>query len=192
MQVILGSHSPRRKEIFGYFSLPFKQEVSAFDEESVLFDGNPQGYVCAIAKGKADLLAKKFPQDIILTADTTVYCNGKIYNKPESEEAAVAAILELVGKWHSVYTGVCVSVGGRTFSQAEETRVLFNALTLAQVRHYVAHTQWSDKAAGYAIQMAGGLIVRKIDGCYYNVMGLPINTVEILLKKAGIELWDFL
>lgn len=190
--IILGSQSPRRKEILQYFSLPFTTQISDFDEDSVIFSGNPGQYVVDISKGKAGLLAKKFPNDIILTADTTVHKDGKVYNKPASDKEAVQGLMELVGKWHEVYTGVTLQKGDQVWSAYEETKILFNALTLEQVEHYIASTQWSDKAGGYALQMAGGLIVERIEGCYYNVIGLPINTVSRLLKHVDIDLWDYI
>ena len=192
MQIILGSQSPRRREILSYFTIPFIQASPPFEEEAVPFQGDPEAYVCTLSNGKAESLADRFSDKVILTADTIVFQAGKVYNKPKSDEEAFQAISELVGRWHTVYTGVTVRQGSQTFCQAEATHVLFNALTPAQIRHYIANTEWADKAGGYAIQMAGGLIVRKIDGCYYNVMGLPINTVESLLKNFGIELWDYL
>jgi septum formation protein len=85
---------------------------------------------------------------------------------------------------------VTVRHGDKVFQQVEASHVLFNELTSQQIHHYLANTDWGDKAGGYAIQMSGGLIVRKIDGCYYNVMGLPINTAETLLKRVGIDLWN--
>lgn len=192
MQLILGSQSPRRKEILGYFSLPFQQASPPFDEESIPFENNPEEYVCLLSKGKADSLAPRFPNAAILTADTIVYRNKKIYGKPSSEEEAMRSFSALAGKWHTVYTGVTVRFGDKSYSQAEATRVQLNPLTPEQMRHYIAKMEWADKAGGYAIQMAGGIIVRRIEGCYYNVMGLPINTVEVLLKRIGIELWDYI
>lgn len=192
MRLILGSQSPRRKEILSYFSLPFEQATPPFDEDSVPFNGDPAAYVCSIAKGKAESLHKRFPDAIIVTADTTVYREGKNYGKPATEEQAFEFLSELVGQWHSVYTGITVYKGREEYSRAEETRVLFNPLTPEEIRHYHTKLHWSDKAGGYAIQMAGGLIVRKIDGCYYNVMGLPINTLRDLLRNIGIELWEYL
>jgi nucleoside triphosphate pyrophosphatase len=191
-EIILGSRSPRRAEILGYFSLPFRQEASHFDEESIPFNGDPQRYVFQLSKAKADTLAERFPDAIILTADTVVHRQNKIYGKPKDEQDAFRSFSELVGNWHAVYTGVTLRQGAKEFQQVEVTHVLFNPLTPEQIRHYIARIEWSDKAGGYAIQMAGGLIVKKIDGCYYNVMGLPINTVEALLKNVGIELWDYL
>lgn len=190
--LILGSQSPRRREILSYFSLPFEPASPDFDELSVPFKNNPEEYVKILSKGKADSLYPRFPEKIILTADTIVYQNGKIFGKPLDLEDAMRSFSQLVGTWHTVYTGVTVRHSERTFQQVEATQVLFNPLTPEQIRHYLDRIEWADKAGGYAIQMAGGLIVRKIDGCYYNVMGLPINTVEALLKHVGIELWDYL
>lgn len=189
-RIILGSQSPRRKEILDFFNLPFVQASPKFDEESIHYRRDPIKYVIALAEGKAHSLQEYYPNDIILTADTIVYRSGKVYNKPKDEQEAFTMLSELVGKWHSVFTGVTVRHGNALHSGWEETRVLFNALTEDEIRHYHRKIHWADKAGGYAIQMAGGLIVKKIDGCYYNVMGLPINTVHSLLKQSGIELWD--
>lgn len=191
MSIILGSQSPRRKEILSYFNLPFQQVSPPFDESSIPFQGQPEEYVCSLSKGKAQSLKDKFPASIIITADTIVFYQGKIYGKPQNEQEAFNFLSELVGKWHEVYTGVSVQKGNEVYSQAEVTRVLFNPLTSNQIKLYLDKTHWGDKAGGYAIQESGGLIVEKIDGCYYNVMGLPINTVEKLLKNVNIELWDF-
>jgi septum formation protein len=188
--LILGSISPRRKEIMGYFDIPFEQVAPYFDEESAPFFGNPIDYVITLSKGKAQSLHQLHPKGLLLTADTIVFYNGKIFGKPKDPEEAFANLSELVGKWHSVYTGVTVMKDGKEFSQAEETKVLFNHLTPEQIQNYQKKLHLADKAGGYAIQMAGGLIVRKIEGCYYNVMGLPINTVRRLLTFFEIELWD--
>lgn len=192
MQLILGSQSPRRKEILSYFSLPFTQVSPVFDEEAVPFHGEAEPYVAFLSKGKAESLSERFPEALILTADTIVYREGKIYGKPVNDEEAFQSLSELVGRWHTVYTAVTLQKGKQAFQHVEATHVLFNALTPTQIRQYLAHTKWSDKSGGYAIQMAGGIIVRKIDGCYYNVMGLPINALEVLLKNFQIELWDYL
>lgn len=191
-RLILGSQSPRRKEILSYFSFPFDQISPSFDEDSVPFEGDPKKYVLTISRGKALSLKGRFPEDILLTADTTVYQEGRIFGKPLNELEAFHFLSALVGRWHRVYTAVTLVYQNQEFSAVEETKVLFNSLTEDQIRHYHTKLHWADKAGGYAIQMAGGLIVHKIDGCYYNVMGLPINSVRELLLKVGIELWDYL
>ena len=192
MQFILGSQSPRRKEILSYFSVPFIQIPSSFDENSVIFKNNPEEYASALSRGKAADLAKKHPDAIILTADTIVYCQGKVYNKPKDEEECYQTLKLLAGQWQTVYTGVTVQQGTKAFHQVEASHVLFNDLTSEQIRHYLLKTKWSDKAGGYSIQMTGGLVVRKIDGCYYNILGLPINTTASLLKHFDIDLWKYL
>lgn len=189
-RLILGSQSPRRQEILSSFSLPFEQVSPSFDEDSVPFEGDPEKYVCAVSKGKANTLSLQFPDAIILTADTIVYREGKVYGKPTDVQHAFQTLSELVGKWHIVYTGVTVQQREREYHQAEATRVLFNDLNPDQIRHYISRLHWADKAGGYAIQLVGGLIVKRIEGCYYNVMGFPINTVHTLLKHVGIDLWN--
>lgn len=192
MRLILGSQSPRRSEILGYFSLPFDQVSPKFDEDAIPFKGIPQDYVLTLSKGKADSLHQEYPQHTILTADTIVYRNGKIYGKPANEQEAVECLTELAGNWHSVFTGVTVRRGHEEYHQAEETKVLFNPLTPHQIREYHTKLHLYDKAGSYQIQMAGGLIVRKIEGCYYNIVGLPINTVRTLLVHFGVDLWNYL
>jgi septum formation protein len=191
-RLILGSQSPRRKEILEYFSIPFEQMTSTFAEESVPFANDPQKYVCEISQGKARILAKKFPKAVILTADTIVHREGKVYGKPKNKEEGEEILMALAGVWHEVYTGVTVCQGKEEHSSAEMTRVLFNPLSRSEIQCYQAKIQWEDKAAGYAIQKNGSVIIRAIEGCYYNVLGLPIQTVKMLLARIGINLWDHL
>lgn len=187
--IVLGSQSPRRKEILSYFTLPFVQTSSDYDESSVPFNGDPKIYVNELSKEKGLSIQPQHPDHIILTADTIVFREGKLYGKPIDEKDAFQCLSELVGHWHSVYTGVTIIHQNSVFQGVEETKVLFNPLTDDEIRHYHRQIHWKDKAGGYAIQMAGGLLVKRIDGCYYNVMGLPINTVRKLLLEVGIELW---
>lgn len=189
--LILGSQSPRRKEILEYFSLPFTQKSPDFDELAIPFEGDPNGYVLKLASGKSASLQKKYQDHLILTADTIVFKAPRLYNKPLNEEEAFQALTELEGTWHSVFTALSLRLGDKEVSALEETKVLFNPLTPNMIRHYHSKIHWTDKAGGYAIQMGGGLIVNRIDGCYYNVMGLPINTLRTLLKEFKIELWDY-
>lgn len=192
MQLILGSQSPRRVEILKFFSLPFEQVSSHFDEDAVPYLGDPGKHASLLAEGKAKALAKLYPEAVILTADTVVSLEGKLFGKPENELKAFESLRELAGKWHSVYTAVVVFKEGKFLQGVEETKVLMNPLTDEQIRQYLKALHWADKAGGYAIQLAGSLLVRGIQGCYYNVMGLPINTLAELLKKIGIDLWDHL
>lgn len=187
--IILGSQSPRRKEIMEFFNLPFIQISPDFDEESIPFTGDPKQFALTIAHGKGKSLVEKYPEAILLTADTVVYKDGKVFGKPVNKEHAKEMISELSGNWHSVYTAITLRHDQKVYDAIEETRVLFNALTSAHIDHYIDTLHFSDKAGGYAIQSAGGLIVRRIEGCYYNVMGLPINALYGLLHNVGIDLW---
>ncbi|PIS02975.1 MAG: septum formation protein Maf [Chlamydiae bacterium CG10_big_fil_rev_8_21_14_0_10_42_34] len=192
MQLILGSSSPRRREILNFFSVPFQQANPDFDETQVVFNKDPVAFVTEVAKRKALCLVDKYPEDVILTADTVVFRENRIFLKPESLEEAHAMLKELSGKEHQVFTGICVIKKNKTLIDSEESRVFFHELTDSQIRAYHNHFLPLDKAGGYAIQKGGSLIVKRIEGCYYNIMGLPIHTVRSLLLKVGIDLWDYL
>ncbi len=190
--LILGSQSPRRREILSSFSLPFQQISSDFDEESIPFQGDPIAYCSAIAQGKAAALTQRFPDSVILTADTAVFLNGKVFNKPRDAEEAFSFLSELAGHWHTVHTAVHVCHAGRSYADSEATRLLFHPLTPEQIRAFHQHIHFLDKAGGYAIEGCGQIILAKIEGCYYNVLGLPINATRRLLARVGIDLWQHL
>jgi septum formation protein len=192
MTLILGSQSPRRKEILNFFSITFKQVTPGFDEESVQFNGDPKAYATLISDGKSDWLAKHYPNELILTADTIVYQDGKVYGKPSNEQESFSHLKDLVGKWHSVFTSLTLRTPSEKHHIVEETRVQFNHLTDEQVKAYHLTLPCTDKAGGYMIQGAGSLIVKKIEGCYYNVMGLPVNGLADVFSRVGIDLWQHL
>ncbi|HUD01706.1 MAG TPA: Maf family nucleotide pyrophosphatase [Rhabdochlamydiaceae bacterium] len=192
MKIILGSQSPRRREIMSYFSLPFVQVASDFDEESIPYQGNPAKHAMLLSQKKAETLAVRFPQEVILTADSVVSCNGKLYNKPRDEHEAAEFLRTFSETWQEVTTGVTVRRGPEVHTSFEETRLIFHKLTDDQIKKFHNHIYFLDKAGGYAIEKSANLIVSRIEGCYYNVVGLPINTVQRLLLKLGIDLWDYL
>lgn len=189
-KIILASSSPRRREILSFFDLPFDQIATHFDEKAVPFDGDPKSYTKTLSEGKAQSLEAD-DDTIVLSADTIVFKDGKIYHKPANETVLRQYLKELQGQWHSVFTSVTLKKGKQMFTGVEETRVHFNSLTPDQIVHFCNRLHWADKAGGYAIQMGGGLVVNRIEGCYYNVMGLPINTLHGLFNRVGIELWEF-
>lgn len=191
LPIILGSQSPRRSEILSYFKIPFKQASPSFDEESIPYKGNPEQYVLDLSMGKAKSLHGHYPQAAILTADTAVFCRGKVYNKPANYDEAFQFLSELTGQWHSVFTGITLSYNEKILQKTAETKVLFNSLTPDQIHAYLRHTAWADKAGGYTIQKMGVLLVQRIEGCYYNVVGFPLNAVRDLFLQVGIDLWDF-
>jgi septum formation protein len=190
MKVLLASQSPRRKEILSFFKIPFEQVKPDFDEESIPFKGDPVAYAMEIALGKARSLP---PSDsLILCADTVVYCNGKVYGKPQNLQENYNFLNDLGGKWHTVITAVCGKRGDQEKVLHEETKVLFDDLTSHKIAHYCRALEPQDKAGGYAIQGSGGIIVRRIEGCYYNAMGLPLNCLKTVLQSFGVDLWEHL
>jgi septum formation protein len=190
--LILGSQSPRRREILGFFSLPFVQIPSDFDEESFPFQEDPARYATTLSRKKAEELTKRFPGHLILTADTVVFFEGTIYNKPKNEEEAFLMLRNLSGKRHQVFTAVTMQRDSEVHSGCEETKIFFNPLTDSQIRLFHRSCPSLDKAGAYTIQSSGSILVSRIEGCYYNVMGLPINTVHKLLGNFGIDLWQHL
>ena len=190
MELILGSGSPRRGEILRFFAIPFLQIASNFDEESVAFTGDPLSYVSTLAQEKAKALALEHPSRTMVTADTIVLCEGVLYNKPKDKEQAISFLTHLGGRWHSVFTAVALFHQEELSCQVEETNILFHELSDQQIEQYLRHVNFLDKAGSYAIQQSGGLIVKRIEGCYYNVMGLPLSSLRQLLLRTGIDLWD--
>jgi septum formation protein len=191
-QLVLASTSPRRRDILNFFSLPFIQVSPDFDETLVPFHGDPAAFSMETARRKALCLRERYPNHPILAADTVVYREGRLFLKPENLEEAFCMLSELSGKEHSVFTGVSLLEGPHQFNAVEETKVLFHELSAKQIRSY--HLQFNplDKAGAYAIQQGGSVIVKRIQGCYYNIMGLPLTTTRLLLSKVGIDLWDYL
>ncbi len=192
MKIVLASLSPRRKKILSFFNLPLEIVTPFFEEIHEKIVKDPKTYAINIAINKAKSISSKYKDRIILAADTIVVCNNKLYPKPRNEIEAYTMLEELQGTAHYVYTGVCVLKNDTIFTKAEETKVHFHKLTKKQIKKYHSHFYFMDKAGGYAIQDGGSIIVKKIDGCFYNIMGMPINTTRELLLEMGIDLWDFL
>ncbi len=192
MDLILGSTSERRRELLSHFSLPFKIVAPLFDEESLPFEGDPVLYARTLAEKKAASLSRLYPETPILSADTLVYKGGRLFPKPKSQAEAFSTLATLAGGWHKVYTGVALTYRGELFSEVELTDVELHALTAHQISEYHRHNYCGDKAGAYAIQGGGGLIVKRLEGAYTNVVGLPFNSVQKLLSKVGIDLWDAL
>ncbi len=191
-ELILGSTSPRRKEIMEFFSYPFQQVAPPFDESLIPFTGNPQEYVTKLAQGKAHSLAPIFSNSIIVTCDTIVFIDNEVLGKPKDEQEAFRMLAKLSGRWHSVFTAIAVSRQNRLLSAVTETKVHCNTLSQEDIHRYYRAHSLNDKAGSYAIQRSGGLLVKEIVGCYYNVMGLPVGALRTLLQQVGIDLWDHL
>lgn len=186
-KIILASKSPRRIEMFSKY-LENIRVISADIEEKVNISDSPHTTTMKIAFEKAsavyDVLKEQNEDGIIISADTVVYLNHVI-GKPENYEDAFNTLKYLSGKEHSVYTGFCIwdIVSNIKVVDFEKTIVVFNCLTDDDIRNYLKTKEYEDKAGSYGIQGYGEILVKKIDGCYNNVVGLPLNKLNILLKK---------
>jgi len=180
--LILASKSPRRQELLKLITADFT--VKTADCEEILPEGiTPQEAVLYLSEIKAAPLANE--QDVVIGADTVVASDGKILGKPESREHAEAMLHMLSGKWHSVFTGVTVFSAAVPKSFYCETKVKFYELTEKEIKAYAASGECDDKAGAYGIQGKGSLLVEKIDGDYFNVVGLPVAKLYRELKNVG-------
>lgn len=190
--LILASTSPRRKEILEFFSVPFKQFSPPFDENTISYEGDPKSYVSKLSHGKALSASKENPNQIVIAADTVVYFDGEVLEKPKNKEHAFEMLKKLQGNWHQVYTAVSVIHNEHSITDYDETNILFKDCSDSEIKNYIDKLSPLDKAGSYAIQGCGNIMIEKLDGCFYNTMGLPINVLERALKVIGFSLWDFL
>ncbi len=187
MNIILASASPRRKALLEQVGIFPHIQASSFVEleQSSL---SPKLLVEQNACGKALAVAKEcLPNDVVIAADTVVVLEGLVLGKPCDALAARKMLSALSGKTHEVLTGVSVVYQGREFYALEKTLVSMRDLTVTEIESYVVTGEPLDKAGAYGIQGKGALLVKKIDGCYYNVVGLPLVCLFKLFKEAGIN-----
>ena len=178
--LVLASISPRRKNLLTGLNIPLIIHPSGVEENG--FEGTPEAVVTRWATRKAESVAPEYPDHIVLGADTMVFLDGKPLGKPEDEKEAIEMLSALSGRTHSVFGGVFVLAGERRSVFHEETRVFFRDLTLNEIRYYVSTGEPMDKAGSYGAQGSGGVFVRKIRGCWYNVVGLPLPRVITELR----------
>ena len=177
--IILASQSPRRQELLKLITSDFEIKVSNVDE--TLPDKiTPKEAVMYLSKIKAEPFADG--DDIVIGADTVVALDGKILGKPKNEENAKEMLKFLSGRTHSVFTGVTLASDKKTKTFAVETKVKFFELTNEEIDAYIKTKEPFDKAGAYGIQGYGSLLVEKINGDYFNVVGLPVSTLARELK----------
>lgn len=182
-KIILASQSPRRKQLMEMAELEFEVLIADVDETNP--PGMPGEEVPEfLAKKKADAVAHLVQDAIVIAADTVVLLDHHILGKPRDEANAIEILQQLNGRMHKVVTGVCIRKGGKEVSFSVTTGVYFRQLSHEQIAHYVSHYKPYDKAGAYAIQEWIGVTgIEKINGDYYNVMGLPIGDVIVALHK---------
>ena len=188
MKLILASQSPRRRELLERMGLTEFEIHPAVGEESASPDLTPAQLVEELSRQKArEVALTAGAQDVIIAADTVVSADGRVLGKPHSTREAQEMLRFLSGRTHTVYTGMTVRCGDRELTQHEATQVLFRALTDAEIAAYVATGEPMDKAGAYGIQGRGCVLVEGIRGDYYNVMGLPVCRLALMLREFGIE-----
>ena len=189
-KIILASASPRRAELLRQLGLQFPVCQSKVDEKQATA-GTPAELAPFLAERKAEAVAAQVGKGIIVAADTIVHLDGKILGKPADYREAHAMLTLLSGKTHEVLTGVAVirRPEGNRAGHVETTRVTFRRLTEAEIEWYLQSGEAFDKAGGYGIQGKAAVFVEKIDGCYFNVVGLPLAALwKMLVQTGGIKM----
>ena len=188
-KIILASASPRRKELLEKIGLKFEVEPSNYAEDmhSKL---NPDELARAISLGKSRAVASKHKNAIVIAADTFIVFRGKIMGKPNTEAEARKMLMALRGKSHSVITGFTIldTEENKVLTKSVETVIHIKKLTPKEIDAYVKSKEPLDKAGAYAIQGLGSVIVERIEGDYFNVMGLPLSALAESLTEFGIHI----
>ena len=187
MNIILASQSPRRKELLGLFRIPFEIRVADIDE-TMDPEKPPFDEVARVSREKA-LAIPREKEDTVIAADTIVVCAGQVLGKPRDEADAVRMLSLLSGRDHQVMTGMTVIRGEKIVSCTEVTDIHFRPLSEKEIRDYVATKEPMDKAGSYGIQGGAALFAEKMVGDYYNVMGLQVCRLGMILKEIVPEVF---
>jgi septum formation protein len=186
-KIVLASASPRRKELLARMGLSFTvfpSNAEDFIREQHSLPVSVQ--VCSLASGKAEDAASRLDPDcLVMGADTIVVMDGRALGKPQNREEAIGMLQSLQGRWHEVLTGVALvdrKLGYRD-SAYECTRVEMMKLDICQIERYADSGEYMDKAGGYGIQGLAAAYIPRIEGCYFNVVGLPVHLLYSMLQK---------
>ena len=187
MALILASNSPRRRELLALVTPAFTVRPSSVDESRITAP-TPALLARELAAAKARDVAAACPGDIVLGSDTVVDCGGQVFGKPRDREDVLRMLRALSGRAHRVHIGLSVCAGGRTPATVETTTVHFAPIPEAQLQAYADTAEPYDKAGAYAIQGRAAVWCSGIEGCYYNIMGLPVHRTAQLLAAFGLTL----
>jgi septum formation protein len=184
--LILASASPRRLDLLARIGVVPDLVIPAGIDESVPKGELPRDHALRLATGKAEAIAARHPDGVVLAADTVVAVGRRILPKVEDEATLRACMKLLSGRRHRVMTGVALAAPGqRLRTRLVETMIAMKSLSAEEIDFYAAHGEWRGKAGGYALQGYGEVYVRHIAGSYSNVVGLPLAETRTLLKSAG-------
>lgn len=189
MSLILASASPRRQELLRQIGVRF-QVRSADIDETQQTDESPADYVQRMAIEKARVIARLYPEQAVLAADTIVVLGNEVFTKPANTEQAKSTLARLSGQTHQVLTAVCLIQGAQQHTLLDKTQVTFLKLNSTQIEAYVATGEPLDKAGAYGIQGFGAVLVSRIEGCYNTVVGLPLAKIAGLLEQFHLPIWQ--
>jgi nucleoside triphosphate pyrophosphatase len=189
MKLILASSSPRREQVLRDTGFEFEIRAPRVDESRRAGE-SPRDYVLRLAEAKAQAARGAFALNtraLAIGADTVVVVEGEMLGKPSKPEEARAMLRRLSGRTHEVLTGIAVVPfpAGAALTAVETTRVTFATMSEDEIEDYVASSEPFDKAGAYAVQGRGGRFIERIEGCYFNVVGLPLARLYALLREAG-------
>ena len=187
MNLILASQSPRRRELLGLTGLDFI--IRAADIDETMDSGRaPFDEVARVSRLKA-LAVERERDDVVIAADTIVVCGGEVLGKPRNEADAFRILSLLSGRHHEVMTGMTVVCGDKAITHTEVTKIHFRELHPEEIRAYIASGEPMDKAGAYGIQGGAALFADEMVGDYYNVMGLPVCRLAVILRSLGLPIW---
>lgn len=191
-KIVLASASPRRRELLSQIGIPFEVVPGDIDEENTELSGTPGQKAEQLAHMKAANVAARLESGLVLGADTIVVCDDEIFGKPADEEDARRMLMKLGGREHQVITGIALvdASSGKARTAHEITTVRFSELTGREIDVYIASGEPFDKAGAYAIQGRAAIFVESLDGCYSNVVGLPLRRLYCLLRDFGVSIYD--
>lgn len=190
--IVLASASPRRRELLTQVGIPFRVVPGDIDENNADLSGTPEQKAERLAYMKAKDVASGLDDGLVIGADTIVVCGDEIFGKPADENDARRMLMKLGGREHQVITGIAVvdASSGKARTGHEVTRVRFAELTDREIEYYISSGEPFDKAGAYAIQGRAAIFVESLDGCYSNVVGLPLSRLYRLLKDFGVSVCD--
>lgn len=183
--IVLASGSPRRTQLLSLLGIVHEVDAAHDVDETPLLDETPVALALRLARAKAERVARRHPDRPVLAADTVVVLGTEILGKPGNPAEAEAMLARLAGRDHEVVTAVALAVEGRLTDQVDRTRVWFRPLDAAMIRDYVATREPLDKAGSYGLQGYGAVLVERIEGDCFGVIGLPLRLVVQLLDDAG-------
>lgn len=188
MSIILASQSPRRRELLAQMGVPQFEVVPALGEEIASPGLSPAQLVEVLSRQKAEEVAVQAgPDDVVIAADTVVAVDGAVLGKPRDPADAARMLSLLSGRAHTVYTGVTVRRGTFSRTAHEATQVRFRPLIQSEISAYIATGEPMDKAGAYGVQGLGALLVERLDGDFFNVMGLPVLRLSRMLERFGVH-----